>query len=38
MPRFFLHIKDGSELIRDEEGIDVPNAADARASSTPLGA
>jgi hypothetical protein len=30
MPRFFLHIKDGSDLIRDEEGIDVPSAADAR--------
>jgi hypothetical protein len=30
MPRFFLHIKDGSDLIRDEEGIDVPSAAHAR--------
>jgi hypothetical protein len=29
MPRFFLHIKDGSDLIRDEEGIDVPSAAHA---------
>jgi hypothetical protein len=33
MPRFFLHIKDGSELIRDEEGIDVPSAAHARAEA-----
>jgi hypothetical protein len=30
MPRFFLHIKDGSDLIRDEEGIDAPSAAHAR--------
>jgi hypothetical protein len=33
MPRFFLHIKDGSDLIRDEEGIDVPSADDARAKA-----
>jgi hypothetical protein len=33
MPRFFLHIKDGSDLIRDEEGIDVPSAAHARAAA-----
>ena len=38
MPRFFLHIKDGSDLIRDEEGIDVPSAAHARARGTSLGA
>ena len=30
MPRFFLHIKDGSDLIRDEEGMDLPSAAHAR--------
>jgi hypothetical protein len=30
MPRFFFHIKDGSDLIRDEEGIDLPSAAHAR--------
>ena len=33
MPRFFLHIKDGSDLIRDKEGIDVPSAAHARAEA-----
>jgi Domain of unknown function (DUF6894) len=33
MPRFFLHIKDGATLIRDEEGIDVPSAAHARAEA-----
>ena len=33
MPRFFLHIKDGSDLIRDEEGIDAPSAAHARATA-----
>ena len=33
MPRFFLHIKDGTNLIRDEEGIDLPSAADARAKA-----
>lgn len=27
MPCSFLHIKDGSDLIRDQEGIDVPGAA-----------
>jgi hypothetical protein len=35
MPRFFLHIKDGATLIRDEEGIDVPSAAHARAEALP---
>jgi hypothetical protein len=30
MPRFFFHIKDGSDLIRDEEGVDLPSAAHAR--------
>jgi hypothetical protein len=33
MPRFFLHIKDGHNLIRDEEGIDVPSPAHARAEA-----
>ena len=33
MPRFFLHIKDGSDLIRDEEGMDLPSAAHARAEA-----
>jgi hypothetical protein len=28
--RFYLHIKDGEDLIRDEEGVDLPTAADAR--------
>ena len=28
--RFYLHIKDGADLIRDEEGVDLPTAADAR--------
>jgi hypothetical protein len=28
--RFYLHIKDGANLIRDEEGVDLPTAADAR--------
>jgi hypothetical protein len=28
--RFYLHIKDGADLIRDEEGVDFPTAADAR--------
>jgi hypothetical protein len=28
--RFYLHIKDGKDLIRDEEGVDLPTAADAR--------
>jgi hypothetical protein len=27
--RFYLHIKDGANLIRDEEGVDLPTAADA---------
>ena len=33
MPRFYLHIKDGSYLIRDEEGVDLPSAAHARAEA-----
>jgi uncharacterized protein DUF6894 len=33
MPRFYLHIKDGTDFIRDEEGIDVPSAAYARAEA-----
>jgi hypothetical protein len=33
MPRFYLHIKDGTDLIRDEEGIDLPSAAHARAEA-----
>jgi hypothetical protein len=33
MPRFFLHIKNGSDLIRDEEGTDLPSAAHARAEA-----
>ena len=33
MPRFFLHIKDGTDLIRDEDGIDLPSAAHARAEA-----
>jgi hypothetical protein len=33
MPRFYLHIKDGTDLIRDQEGIDVPSAAHARAKA-----
>jgi hypothetical protein len=28
--RFYLHIKDGANLIRDEQGVDLPTAADAR--------
>jgi hypothetical protein len=28
--RFYIHIKDGADLIRDEEGVDLPTAADAR--------
>jgi hypothetical protein len=31
--RFYLHIKDGANLIRDEEGVDLPTAADARAQA-----
>src|SRR5688572_24003830 len=31
MPCFYLHIKDGGRLIRDEEGIDLPSMNDARA-------
>jgi uncharacterized protein DUF6894 len=30
MPRFFLHIKNGTNLIRDEDGVDLPSAAHAR--------
>jgi hypothetical protein len=33
MPRFFLHIKDGTYLIRDEEGVELPSAAHARAEA-----
>ena len=33
MPRFYLHIKDGTDLIRDEEGMDLPSAAHARAEA-----
>ena len=28
--RFYLHIKDGADLIKDEEGVDLPTAADAQ--------
>ena len=28
--RFYIHIKDGAGLIRDQEGVDLPTAADAR--------
>ena len=30
MPRFFLHIDDGTQRIEDEEGSDLPNLAAAR--------
>ena len=33
MPRFYLHIKNGTNLIRDEEGIDLPSVAHARAEA-----
>ena len=33
MPHFYLHIKHGADLIRDEEGIDLPTLADARAEA-----
>jgi hypothetical protein len=31
MPRFYVHIKEHTHFIRDEEGIDLPTAEDARA-------
>jgi hypothetical protein len=33
MPRFYVHIKEHAHLIRDEEGIDLPTAEDARAEA-----
>jgi hypothetical protein len=30
MPRYFLHIQDSGEVIRDEEGMDLPDLAAAR--------
>jgi uncharacterized protein DUF6894 len=33
MPRFYVHIKEHTHLIRDEEGIDLPTAEDARAEA-----
>ena len=38
MLRFYLQIKDGTYLIRDEEGVDLPSAAHARAEGPRLGA
>ena len=33
MPHFYLHIKHGADLIRDEEGVDLPTLAHARAAA-----
>jgi hypothetical protein len=33
MSRFYVHIKNGAELIRDEEGIDLPTPEHARAEA-----
>lgn len=33
MPRFYVHIKHGADLIRDEEGIDLPTPEHARAEA-----
>ena len=30
MPRYFFHLRDDEELIRDEEGADLPDLAAAR--------
>ena len=33
MPRFYLHVKHNADLIRGEEGIDLPTRAHARAQA-----
>lgn len=30
MPRYYLHIRDGEQLIRDTEGIDLPGVVSAK--------
>ena len=33
MPRFYLHMKSGARLIKDEEGVDLPSPDHARAQA-----
>jgi hypothetical protein len=33
MPRFYVHVKHGADLIRDEEGVDLPTTEHARAAA-----
>jgi hypothetical protein len=33
MPRFYLHMKSGARLIKDEEGVDLPSPDHARAAA-----
>jgi hypothetical protein len=33
MPRYYLHMSDGNGFIEDEEGVDLPNEAAARATA-----
>jgi hypothetical protein len=33
MPRFYLHVKNGTEVHRDDEGVEFPDAAAARAEA-----
>lgn len=30
MPKYYFHIRDGEELVQDDEGIDLPNLAAAQ--------
>lgn len=30
MPRYFLHIRDGEQMIRDDEGVELPSVVSAK--------